>query len=107
MSDEQKPHTLTGSFHIREGVRSRYLDSEHHVIVYLPPGYEEDAERRYPVLYMQDGQNLFDDATAFSGQWHLDEAAAQMIAAGLVAPLDHRRDLQCRRVPHRRIHAHA
>ena len=87
MSDEQKPHTLTGNFRTHEGARSRFLESEHHIIVYLPPGYDDDESRRYPVLYMQDGQNLFDEATAFSGEWHLDEAAEEMIRAGLVAPL--------------------
>ena len=87
MPEEQKPHTLTGHFRIHEGVRSRFLSSEHDVIVYLPPGYDEELERRYPVLYMQDGQNLFDEATSFSGEWHLDDAAEQAIGAGLVAPL--------------------
>ena len=87
MSDESKTHTLTGTFRTHEAVRSRYLDSEHDVIVYLPPGYDEDSERRYPVLYMQDGQNLFDEATAFAGEWRLDEAAERMIEAGLMTPL--------------------
>ena len=61
-----KTQTLTGTFRTHEKVHSRFLDSAHDLIVYLPPGYDEDRERRYPVLYMQDGQNLFDDATAFS-----------------------------------------
>ena len=87
MPDEHKPHTLTGNFRMHEGVRSRFLESRHDIIVYLPPGYDEDLERRYPVLYMQDGQNLFDDATSFSGEWHLDDAAEQTIGAGLVRPL--------------------
>lgn len=87
MSDDQKPHTLTGAFRFHEKVGSRFLESKHDIIVYLPPGYDEDVERRYSVLYMQDGQNLFDDATAFSGEWHLDEAAEATIGAGLVAPL--------------------
>jgi len=87
MCDEPKTHTLTGTFRTHEGVRSRFLDSAHDVIVYLPPGYDEDSERRYPVLYMQDGQNLFDEATAFAGEWRLDEAAERMIEAGLVTPL--------------------
>ncbi|MEP7066077.1 MAG: alpha/beta hydrolase-fold protein [Gemmatimonadota bacterium] len=87
MSDARKPRTLTGNFRMHEGVRSRYLTSEHDIIVYLPPGYDDVLERRYPVLYMQDGQNLFDDATSFSGEWHLDEAAELTIGAGLVEPL--------------------
>jgi predicted alpha/beta superfamily hydrolase len=87
MSEEQKPHTLTGNFRMHGGMPSRFLESPHDVIVYLPPGYDEDLSRRYPVLYMQDGQNLFDDATSFNGEWHLDAAAEQTIGAGLVAPL--------------------
>lgn len=42
--------------------------------VYLPPDYNEDPDKRYPVLYMQDGQNLFDRATSFSGEWGIDES---------------------------------
>lgn len=42
------------------------------VWVRLPPGYDNTG-KRYPVLYMHDGQNLFDDATAFSGEWGVDE----------------------------------
>ena len=87
MCDEPKTHTLTGTFRTHEGVLSRFLDSAHDVIVYLPPGYDDYSERRYPVLYMQDGQNLFDEATAFAGEWRLDEATEQMIEAGLVTPL--------------------
>jgi predicted alpha/beta superfamily hydrolase len=87
MPDHEKVHTLTGAFRTHEALRSRFLDSAHDLIVYLPPGYEDDRERRYPVLYMQDGQNLFDDATSFSGEWHLDEAAEGLIAAGKIAPL--------------------
>jgi len=57
------------------------------VIVYLPPGYRE-SRSRCPVLYMHDGQNLFDPATGFAGQeWHLDETAEQLISAGKIRPL--------------------
>ena len=41
--------------------------------VYLPPSYGR-GERHYPVLYMQDGQNLFDPAMSFAGSWRVDEA---------------------------------
>jgi alpha-glucosidase len=40
--------------------------------IYLPPDYET-SQKKYPVLYMHDGQNLFDDVTSFSGEWQLDE----------------------------------
>lgn len=50
--------------------------------IYLPPGYEK-AKKRYPVLYMQDGQNLFDDATSFSGEWGVDECLDSLNKAGI------------------------
>ncbi len=40
--------------------------------IYLPPDYKKSA-KRFPVLYMHDGQNLFDDATSYSGEWGVDE----------------------------------
>ncbi len=48
------------------------LNRERTVRLYLPPGYEQSS-RRYPVLYMHDGQNLFDDATSNTGEWGIDE----------------------------------
>ena len=57
------------------------------MIVYLPPGYETGDER-YPVLYLQDGQNLFDGATAFAGnEWRADITADDRIRGGTVEPL--------------------
>src|ERR1700746_1240521 len=48
------------------------LNRERRARIFLPPGYES-GRRRYPVLYMHDGQNLFDDATAYAGEWGVDE----------------------------------
>ena len=56
------------------------------VWVYLPPGYHETT-RSYPVLYMHDGQNLFDDATSFAGEWGVDETLESLIASGEVEPV--------------------
>ncbi len=56
------------------------------VWVYLPPGYH-DSTARYPVLYMHDGQNLFDDATSFAGEWHVDETCESLIASGDIQPI--------------------
>lgn len=57
------------------------------VDVWLPPGYETEADGRYPVLYMHDGQNLFDPATStLQIDWGIDEALARLIAAGAVPP---------------------
>jgi pullulanase len=54
--------------------------------VYLPPGYDE-GDRRYPVLYMHDGQNLFDEERSYAGEWQLDETLERMISAGELPPL--------------------
>ncbi|GJM17954.1 MAG: phosphonate ABC transporter ATP-binding protein [Phycisphaeraceae bacterium] len=56
------------------------------VWVYLPPGYD-DTDDRYPVLYMHDGQNLFDSATSFSGEWEVDETCEALIGAGEIEPI--------------------
>ena len=68
---------------------SRVLDRARDVTIYLPPGYAADPWRRYPVLYMHDGQNLFDPETAYvRGQhWRLGEMADMLIAEGRVQPL--------------------
>lgn len=66
---------------------SRILGNRRDVAVYLPPGYEEGA-RRYPVLYVQDGQNVFDPATAFGGvDWGLARTCDRLIAAGEMEPV--------------------
>jgi predicted alpha/beta superfamily hydrolase len=55
--------------------------------VYVPPGYD-DSNARYPVLYLQDGQNLFDPSTAFAGQdWRADVTADESIRTGKIAPV--------------------
>lgn len=51
------------------------------LLAYLPPGYH-DSRRRYPVLLLQDGQNLFDDATSFAGAWHAERALDRMAHDG-------------------------
>jgi hypothetical protein len=57
------------------------------VAVWLPPGYDRERSRRMRVLYMHDGQNLFDSRTAFGGvPWGMDEALAALTAFGDVAP---------------------
>ena len=57
------------------------------VWVYLPPGYHVETSRRYPVLYMFDGQNVFDAATSFAGEWQVDESCETLIATGQMAPV--------------------
>ena len=49
------------------------LERERTLRLYLPPSYAAQPGRRYPVIYMHDGQNLFDDATSYAGEWGVDE----------------------------------
>ncbi len=49
------------------------LNRERGLRLYLPPDYADRPDRRYPVIYMHDAQNLFDDKTSFAGEWGVDE----------------------------------
>jgi predicted alpha/beta superfamily hydrolase len=66
------------------GVYSPQLDNERDLLVSLPGGHAS-GEKRYPVIYMHDGQNLFDPATSFSGSWNVDVAMAEVSLDGLGA----------------------
>lgn len=58
------------------------------IIVWLPPNYNEDLKRHYPVLYMQDGQNLFDPGNSFTGiDWGADETADSLIKNDIIEPM--------------------
>lgn len=58
------------------------------IIVWLPPGYKKNKKERYPVLYMQDGQNIIDPATsAFGTDWGVDEACDSLIKNKIIEPL--------------------
>jgi predicted alpha/beta superfamily hydrolase len=57
------------------------LNTSRKVWLYLPPDYDT-SEKNYPVLYMQDGQNLFDNATSFAGEWQIDETLNTLFSAG-------------------------
>jgi predicted alpha/beta superfamily hydrolase len=85
----QEDHTLTGEFRTHKNFHSRYLRSDRDVLVYLPPGYDADKRKRYSVLYLHDGQNLFDGATAFikGAEWGVDETAQRLITGGAIEPL--------------------
>ncbi|MFL5735594.1 MAG: alpha/beta hydrolase [Chloroflexia bacterium] len=77
-------HTVVGTIKVSrplygpaEGVRRRLL-------VYLPPSYS-GTEKRYPVLYMHDGQNLFDAAGSYSSEWQVDETMEALSAEEIEA----------------------
>ena len=53
------------------------LNRDRKIWIYLPPTYKVTT-KKYPVIYMHDGQNLFDNATSFSGEWEIDETLNQL-----------------------------
>ncbi len=81
-------HTLTGNIKRHRAFPSKILGNRRDVLVYLPRDYRRFSQQRYPVLYLQDGQNVFDAATSFSGvEWGVDEAAERLIKENLVESL--------------------
>jgi predicted alpha/beta superfamily hydrolase len=94
-------------FHSRIFRNTRFLR------VWLPPGYDDTGNggRRYPVLYLNDGQNLFEAATSFTGiEWQVDETAERLIREGAVPPMiivgiDNTGEERLREyMPHRSMH---
>ena len=83
--------TIVGDLRVHADFPSRFLKPKRAVRVWIPPGYGERASRRrrYPVLYLHDGQNLFDGATSFlpGKEWRVDETCDRLIRAGRIEPL--------------------
>jgi len=70
--------------------RSRVFRNTRFLRVWLPPGYDDlqNAGRHYPALYLNDGQNVFESATAFAGvEWGVDETADRLIRENVVPPM--------------------
>jgi predicted alpha/beta superfamily hydrolase len=72
-----------------ERFHSQFLPDDRDVTVFLPPGYGTDPNRRFPVLYLHDGQNLFDPDKAFKKgeHWRVGETATTLIEEGRIEPL--------------------
>ena len=70
-------------------VRSRFLPHSHDLVVCVPPDYALEPERRYPVLYLHDGQNVFDDLpmSPFGVQWGVDTTARALMHAAIIEPV--------------------
>jgi predicted alpha/beta superfamily hydrolase len=77
-----KPHTASENVHIIDtAFEIPQLATTRRIWLYLPPGYENN-KKHYPVIYMQDGQNIFDEYTAGYGEWGVDECVDSMIKTG-------------------------
>lgn len=80
-------NTLTGNFRVHRNFYSHAMDDTRTIMVYLPPGYTGE-KARYPVLYIHDGQNVFDASTSYGGvEWEVDETAERLINAGKIEKL--------------------
>ena len=75
---------VTGTLLRHEQFPSRFVAARN-VDVWLPPGYARGQRRRFPVVYMHDGQNLFDPKTSYTGiDWGVDEALTTLVGQGVV-----------------------
>lgn len=77
---KEKKHSTTANVKIlSENFKIPQLNTTRKIWIYLPPDYQT-SNKKYPVIYMQDGQNLFDDFTSFSGEWNVDETLNQIFS---------------------------
>jgi predicted alpha/beta superfamily hydrolase len=77
-------HSVVGALKVYHDVRSATLGNTRDLFVYLPRSYPTGA-RRYPVVYMHDGQNLFDHALSYAGEWQVDETMEALSHEGIEA----------------------
>lgn len=91
--ENKRKSTITGDVRIIEDFSIPQLNRKRTIRLYLPPDYES-SRKNYPVLYMHDGQNLFDDATSFVGEWQIDETLERFFreektAGVIIVGIDH------------------
>ena len=81
-------HTVVGWVEIIP-FESKIFHNTRMLRVLVPANYysPHNAHRSYPVLYMQDGQNLFDDATSNAGEWHVDETVEHLVGSFKIPPM--------------------
>ena len=85
--DDWESSGVKGTLVYWQDVASEFLTETRHVEIWLPPGYDEDTQRRYRVIYMSDGENLFDPRIANTGiDWGVDEAMMRGAEQGLFEP---------------------
>ena len=77
-------HTVVGDVRTLDSIYSPELRNQRKLYVYLPPSYAQ-SDRHYPVIYMQDGQNLFDQALSYAGEWQVDETMEALSREGIEA----------------------
>ncbi len=86
--DDWKGSGVLGRLEYWKRVPSKFLTPTRNIAIWLPPGYDENSTNRYAVLYMHDGQNLFDPRTSYAGvDWGVDEAIVRGMKAGHIPPM--------------------
>jgi len=107
-----RAQAATGDLRLHE-FHSRIFHNTRFLRVWLPPEYDDpvNAGRRYPVLYLNDGQNLFEASTSFNGvEWQVDETADRLIREGVIPSMiivgmdNTGRDRIREYMPHRSLH---
>jgi predicted alpha/beta superfamily hydrolase len=78
-------HAQRGQLRAYSGIAATLLKNKRTIYVYLPPSYHEHPTRRHPVLYMHDGQNLFDPQAAF-GSWEVHKWIDSLVPANKILP---------------------
>jgi predicted alpha/beta superfamily hydrolase len=83
------PPLRIGSLEHYPQVRSRFVPHTHDLVVCVPPEYALEPERHFPVLYLHDGQNVFDDLpmSPFGVQWGVDTTARALMHAAVIEPI--------------------
>lgn len=80
--------SCSGTIRYHDNFYSPELENSRTIMIYLPPGYYQDTSITYPVLYMHDGNNLFDQKTSFTHvEWQVDEIAERLIGQNEIVPL--------------------
>lgn len=81
-TDVEKRHTASANVHVMDtAFPMPQLETSRRIWLYLPPGYTK-SKKHYPVMYMHDGQNIFDESTSGYGEWGVDECADSLIKNG-------------------------
>ncbi|NMH59334.1 alpha/beta hydrolase [Alteromonas ponticola] len=75
---KERSSTVTGTVKYLRQIYNPQFERFDDIAVYLPQSYSPQSDKRYPVLYMLDGQNLFDTATSYSDEWQIDERLAKL-----------------------------
>jgi len=87
-AESEKERTVVATLEIAP-FTSKIFHNTRMLRVWLPPSYSsaDNVQRSYPVLYLQDGQNLFDEVANHAGKWHVNTTVDQLVASSQIPPM--------------------